>query len=135
MSETPSILVLLSVQLAMSSAIRKTHVFRSGGELYYKYHTTPCNHVEVSRKVKELYDDPCVTDNKNVFEYVLGGCQDSKLLNIRVFDDNIKCRVYRVQTAEAKANHVSNCPLCALGHDANHTKIFCKAHNRAKGNR
>lgn len=40
--------------------------------------------------VKKLYDDPCVTDNKNVFEYVLGGCQDPKLLNIRVFDDNVK---------------------------------------------
>ena len=112
--------------------------------------------------VKKLYDDPCVTDNKNVFEYVLGGCQDPKLLNIRVFDDNVKGRVYRAQTTEAKANHVSNCPLCALGHDANSTRIWtlkemdadhvlawshggatdesncqmlCKTNNRAKGNR
>ena len=132
------------------------------GELYDKYHTKPYNHTEVSKMVKKLYDDPCVTDNKNVFEYVLGGCQDPKLLNIRVFDDNVKGRVYRAQTTEAKANHVSNCPLCALGHDANSTRIWtlkemdadhvlawshggatdesncqmlCKTHNRAKGNR
>ncbi len=132
------------------------------GELYERFHTTPYNHVEVSQKVKQLYDDPCITDNKNVFEYVLGGCKDTKLLNVRVFDDNIKGRVYRKQTDEAKKKHKSNCPLCAIGHDANKTKIWtlkemdadhvkawskggatdekncqmlCKTHNRAKGNK
>lgn len=72
------------------------------GELYERYHTTPYDHIVVSKKVKELYDDPCIKDNKNVFEYVLGGCKDTKLLNVRVFDDNIKGRVYRKQTDEAK---------------------------------
>lgn len=132
------------------------------GKLYERFHTTPYNHVELSEKVRKLYDDPCVKDNKNVFEYVLGGCKDTKLLNVRVFDDNIKGRVYRKQTKEAKKNHVSNCPLCALGHDANKNKIWllkemdadhveawskggatdesncqmlCKTHNRAKGNK
>ena len=132
------------------------------GELYERYHTTPYNHMEVSEKVKQLYDDPCVKDNKNVFEYVLGGCKDTKLLNIRVFDDNTKGRVYRRQTEESKKKHRSNCPLCAIGNDANKDKIWalkemdadhvlawskggatdesncqmlCKTHNRAKGNR
>ena len=132
------------------------------GELYERYHTTPYNHTEVSEKVKKLYDDPCVKDNKNVFEYVLGGCKDTKLLNVRVFDDNIKGRVYRKQTEEAKKKGISNCPLCACGHDANKDKIWalkdmdadhvlawskggatdeancqmlCKTHNRAKGNK
>lgn len=131
------------------------------GELYERFHTTPYNHAEVSEKVRKLYDDPCVKDKKNVFEYVLGGCKDTKLLNVRVFDDNIKGRVYRRQTDEAKKRHVSNCPLCALGHDANRERIWklsemdadhvlawskggatdesncqmlCKTHNRAKGN-
>lgn len=36
------------------------------GKLYDKYHTKPYNHTEVSKMVKKLYDDPCVTDNKNV---------------------------------------------------------------------
>lgn len=132
------------------------------GELYEKYHTTPYDHIKVSQKVKELYNDPCVQDKKNVFEYVLGGCKDTKLLNVRVFDDNTKRRVYDRQTADAKKKHKSNCPLCAVGHDANKDKIWalkemdadhvkawskggatdesncemlCKTHNRAKGNR
>lgn len=132
------------------------------GELYEKYHNNPYDHVEVSKKVKKLYNDPCVKDNKNVFEYVLGGCKDTKLLNVRVFDENTKTRVYIRQTDEAKEKHVSNCPLCAIGHDANKEKIWtqkemdadhvlawskggatdesncqmlCKTHNRAKGNR
>lgn len=132
------------------------------GELYEKYHNNPYDHVEVPKKVKELYNDPCVKDNKNVFEYVLGGCKDTKLLNVRVFDENTKTRVYIRQTDEAKEKHVSNCPLCAIGHDANKEKIWtqkemdadhvlawskggatdesncqmlCKTHNRAKGNR
>lgn len=132
------------------------------GELYEKYHNNPYDHVEVSKKVKELYNDPCVKDNKNVFEYVLGGCKDTKLLNVRVFDENTKTRVYARQTHEAKEKHISNCPLCAIGHDANKEKIWtqkemdadhvlawskggatdesncqmlCKTHNRAKGNR
>ena len=132
------------------------------GELYEKYHNHPYDHVEVSKKVKELYNDPCVKDNKNVFEYVLGGCKDTKLLNVRVFDENTKTRVYIRQTDEAKEKHISNCPLCAIGHDANKEKIWtqkerdadhvlawskggatdesncqmlCKTHNRAKGNR
>ena len=132
------------------------------GELYEKYHNNPYDHVEVSKKVKELYNDPCVKDNKNVFEYVLGGCKDTKLLNVRVFDENTKTRVYNRQTDEAKEKHISNCPLCAIGHDINKEKIWtqkemdadhvlawsnggatdesncqmlCKTHNRAKGNR
>lgn len=132
------------------------------GRLYDTYHATPYNHVEVAEKVRALCDDPCVQDKKKVFEYVLGGCKDSKLLNVRVFDENVKGRVYRRQTKEAKAKHVSNCPLCAMGHDANRTRIWtlkemdadhvlawskggstdesncqmlCKTHNRAKGNR
>ena len=132
------------------------------GELYERFHTIPYNHVEVSNKARKLYDDPCVTDKKNVFEYVLGGCKDHKLLNVRIFDDNIKGRVYRKQTEEAKKKHVSNCPLCACGEGSNKDKIWalkemdadhvlawckggatdesncqmlCKTHNRAKGNR
>ena len=132
------------------------------GDLYERFHTIPYDHAEVFNKVEKLYNDPCVQDKKNVFEYVLGNCQDTKLLNVRVFDDNIKRRVYNQQTAEAKEKHISNCPLCAVGHEANKEKIWslnemdadhvlawskggstderncqmlCKTHNRAKGNR
>ena len=132
------------------------------GELYDRFHHKPYNHTEVSQRVKDLLCDPCVKDRKNVFEYVLGGCSDTKLLNIRVFEESTKRRVYERQTQEAKAAGTSNCPLCAIGHDANKQKIWklaemdadhvkawskggatdesncqllCKTHNRAKGNK
>ncbi|MGM9674535.1 MAG: adenine-specific methyltransferase EcoRI family protein, partial [Bacteroidaceae bacterium] len=132
------------------------------GELYDRFHNNPYNHIEVSQKVRDLLCDPCVGDRKNVFEYVLGGSGDTKLLNIRVFEESTKHRVYDRQTKEAKASGISNCPLCAIGHDANRQRIWkltdmdadhvrawskggateesncqmlCRTHNRAKGNR
>lgn len=81
---------------------------------------------------------------------------------IEYFDEATRKSVYSIQTAVAVAKVESNCPLCALGHDANKGKIWklaemdtdhvaawskggateaqnckmlCKTHNRAKGNR
>ena len=132
------------------------------GELYDRFHNNPYNHTQVSQILKDLISDPYVQDHKNIFEYVLGGCCDTKLLNIRVFEEPTKRRVYEKQTAKAKAAGISNCPLCAIGHDANKRKIWklvemdadhvkawskggatnesncqmlCKTHNRAKGNK
>ena len=93
------------------------------GELYNRFHNNSYNHTEVSQKVKDLLCDQCVQDHKNIFEYVLGGCEDTKLLNIRVFEEPTKRRVYERQTQEAKAAGVSNC------------QMLCKTHNRAKGNK
>lgn len=132
------------------------------GRLYETYKKTPYSPQEVSGKVKTLYADPYVKNRKGIFEYILGGSTDTKLLEVRVFDDATKKSVYMVQTKEAEQNSVSNCPLCAIGHDSNKTKIWnlsemdadhvtawskggatetkncqmlCKTHNRAKGNR
>ena len=132
------------------------------GRLYEAYHQTPYDPAKVSRKVHELYGDPYVTNRKGIFEYVLGGSQDTRLLNIRVFDDATKKTVYARQSQAAKAKEESNCPLCALGHDANKKRIWsfnemdadhitawskggasdakncqmlCRTHNQAKGNR
>jgi len=132
------------------------------GELYERFHNTPYDPVEVAQKVRELYESFYVKEKKGIYEYILDGCQNTKLLNIRVFDDPTKKAVYAQQTAVAKEKGESNCPLCAIGHDANHTKIWdlkdmdadhvtawskggatdisncqmlCKTHNRAKGNR
>lgn len=132
------------------------------GRLYREYHLYPYNPQEVSEKVHKLYADFYVKNRRGIFEYILGGCVDQKLLDIRVFDDATKKQVYERQTAEAKAKGESNCPLCAIGHEANRTKIYqlsemdadhvsawskggatsedncqmlCKTHNRAKGNR
>lgn len=132
------------------------------GQLYEKYHNTPYNPDKVSKEVQELYGDPYVTNRRGIFEYILGGSVDTRLLNVRVFDDAIKKSVYEIQTTEAEANGLSNCPLCAVGHDANKARIWkfsemdadhvaawskggatdinncqmlCKTHNQAKGNK
>ena len=132
------------------------------GELYEKYHQKGYNPEEVVAKVKELYESFYVKEKKGIYEYILGGCQESRLLNVRVFDEPTKKTVYGQQTAAAEAEGISNCPLCAIGHDANRTRIWkllemdadhvtawskggetdiancqmlCKTHNRAKGNR
>jgi 5-methylcytosine-specific restriction endonuclease McrA len=132
------------------------------GRLYETYHHTAYNPAKVSQELKKLYGDPYVKNRRGIFEYILGGSTDTKLLDVRVFDDAAKKSVYATQTAQAAASAQSNCPLCALGHDANKNKIWklaemdadhvaawskggatelkncqmlCKTHNRAKGNR
>ena len=132
------------------------------GRLYDSYHKTAYNPSKVSEKVQELYNDPFIKNHKGIFEYILGGEKDTKLLDVRIFDEAVKRRVYNKQTAEAKTKGISNCPLCAVGHEANKDKIYalnemdadhvsawskggatteencqmlCKTHNRAKGNR
>lgn len=135
---------------------------REWSRLYREYHKNAYSKDKVAERVNALLDDSQVGDKKGIFEYVLGGEVDSRLLNIRVFDKKTIKAVYRKQTVEAEAQGVSNCPLCAIGHDANAKRIYkesemdadhvtawskggstdaencqmlCKTHNRAKGNR
>lgn len=132
------------------------------GELYERFHNQAYNHSELSAKVYELMHDDFITNRRGIFEYVLGGCKDTKLLNVRLFDKPTMRKVYDQQTSQAKAEGVSNCPLCAIGHDTNRQRIWkieemdadhvaawskggstdisncqmlCKTHNRAKGNK
>ncbi|MFA4905182.1 MAG: DUF262 domain-containing protein [Candidatus Margulisiibacteriota bacterium] len=132
------------------------------GRLYEEYHEKAYNPVKVSAEVRKLYADPYVKNHRGVYEYILGGSTDTKMLEVRVFDEAIKRAVYAKQTAVAEKKKKSNCPHCAVGHDANKSKIWgydemdadhvtawskggktsvnncqmlCKTHNRAKGNR
>lgn len=132
------------------------------GSLYEKYHCRAYNPSEVSQKVNELLSDIYVTDKKGIYEFILGGCLDYKLLYIRVFSEPDKKSVYNKQTQLAQSTGTSNCLLCAIGNDNNKNKIWkysemdadhvtawskggatviencqmlCKTHNRAKGNR
>lgn len=132
------------------------------GELYEKYHHNAYDPQAVSVLVQELLADFYVKDNKGIYEYILGGCTDKKLLNVRVFDEPTKKSVYLTQTNAVRGKGISNCPLCAMGSDSNHARIWkqsemdadhvtawsnggatdigncqmlCKTHNRAKGNR
>src|SRR6185503_13605243 len=92
--------------------------------LYEQYHLKSYDPAKVSAEVKRLYGDPYVKNRRGVFEYILGDLQDSKLLDVRVFDEATKKSVYAKQTEAAEAKSRSNCPLCAVGHDANKSKIY-----------
>lgn len=132
------------------------------GRLYEQYHKKPYDPKNVSAEKIKLYADPYVKNRKGIFEFILGGLKDTKLLDVRVFDEATKKSTYTAQSATAKLKGVSNCPLCEIGHDANKTKIWsvaemdadhvaawskggatvssncqmlCKTHNKAKGNR
>lgn len=132
------------------------------GRLYETYHKKLYDSKEISKKIQKLYGDPYVKNRKGIFEFILGGSIDTKLLEVRVFDDAIKKLVYKEQTIKAEKKKESNCPYCAVGHNVNKEKIWslnemdadhvtawskggkttikncqmlCKTHNRAKGNR
>lgn len=94
------------------------------GELYDKYHNQSYKHSELNAKVRELRSDDRINAHQNVYEYVLGGCEDDTLLNIRVFDKTQKTILYNRQTEEAKIKHISNCPDCVLEGKANKEKIW-----------
>jgi hypothetical protein len=132
------------------------------GRLYEEHHGKSYDPKKMSDEVKKLTTDPFVRRRKGIFEFLLGGLVDTKLLDVRVFDTAVKQATYSKQTQSAEAKSESNCPLCAVGHDANKTRIYkfgemdadhvaawskgggssaencqmlCITHNRAKGNR
>lgn len=133
------------------------------GDLYEKYHKVGYDKAKFNERITGLLADEQVTAKRGIIEYVLGGEEDLKLLNIRVFDGKTKTTVYERQTKEAKAKHISNCPECARDKKGpNHDRIYkkaemdadhvtawskggatdiknctmlCKFHNRSKGNR
>ena len=132
------------------------------GRLYDAYHQNDYDQTAVSQELRRLYEDFSVKDKKGIYEYILGGSSDKRLLNVRVFDEPTKKTVYARQTNTAKESEVSNCSVCASVENANQAKIWdykdmdadhvtawsrggstdidncemlCKSHNRAKGNR
>lgn len=132
------------------------------GRLYATYHKKAYDPKKVWEDVMKLYGDPFVKNRKGVFEFILGGSVDTKLLDLRVFEEATKRAVYANQKTAAEKKGISNCSHCAIGVEANKTKIWsigdmdadhvsawskggatdikncemlCKTHNRAKGNR
>lgn len=132
------------------------------GRLYEDYHHKAFNPSKVSERIQALYGDAYIKSRKGIWEYVLGGEEDTKLIEVRVFDEPTKKSVYAKQNAEAQRKEISNCPLCAIGNITNKSRIWkldemdadhvaawskggvtsvencqmlCKTHNRAKGNK
>jgi len=94
------------------------------GELYETYRKKPYDPQKVSEQLKELYADPYVKNRRGVFEFILGDSIDTRLLEVRVFDEATKKSTYSTQTTEAENKGISNCSFCAIGHDSNKTKIW-----------
>lgn len=132
------------------------------GRLYEEHHGKSYNPKQISEDVKKLAADDFVKGRRGIFEFLLGGSVDTKLLEVRVFETPVKRAAYARQTQAAQSKGVSNCPLCAVGHSANKGRIYkfdemdadhvsawskggessakncqmlCVTHNRAKGNR
>ena len=132
------------------------------GRLYVEHHGKSYDPKKMSDEVKRLAANDYVESRKGIFEFLLGGLVDTKLLNVRVFDTKVKRVAYAKQTQAAEGKGESNCPLCAIGHGANKSRIYkfeemdadhvsawskggessakncqmlCITHNRAKGNR
>lgn len=147
---------------SLFSGVEKEMCGLEWGRLYETYHKKAYDPSALWKRVQELYADPYVKSRKGIFEYLLGGCEDTKLLDVRVFDDATKKSIYKQQRADAEARGISNCPLCAVGNNSNNIKIWelkdmdadhvsawskggatekqncqmlCKTHNRVKGNK
>jgi hypothetical protein len=132
------------------------------GRLYEAYSKTEYDSSIITSEVDKLYGDEHVENRKGIFEYVLGGMTDKKLLHVRFFSEAVKKVAYARQLEQAKASGESNCSYCAIGHESNSDKLWkiadmdadhvsawskggatdaqncemlCKSHNRAKGNR
>lgn len=132
------------------------------GRLYETYHGESYDPGKMSAAVQKLAADDYITNLKGIFEYLLSGSTDKKLLAVRVFDEKTRRVAYNKQAQKAQAKGKSNCPLCAVGENANKGRIYkpdemdadhvsawsksgdssakncqmlCITHNRAKGNR
>lgn len=132
------------------------------GRLYEEFGSRPYDGEAMRVRADELLADEAVENKRGVYEYLLGGEEDARLLNVRLFDKRMADKAYKRQTAAAKEAGVSNCPDCAASDtsrsttvhprknmDADHVTpwslggetsednlvMLCGYHNRLKGNR
>lgn len=132
------------------------------GPLHNAYKNASFDPAKLEERVAALMADVGVKGKRGIYEFLLGGETDTRLLEVRIFDDKTKLAAYGRQTSKAEATGISNCPTCALGSNNNATRIYdlsemdadhvtawskggasdldncemlCVTHNRAKGNR
>lgn len=132
------------------------------GEWYEKYRNTSYDPKVVDARVQELYEDASVRNRKGIYGFVLGGEVDTRLLEVRFFEESTKKAAYKTQTDKAKAAGTSNCTSCVAANNANKAKIWaykdmdadhvtawskggstsasncemlCRHHNQSKGNK
>ena len=74
------------------------------GIFYNKYHTRRYDKDALRTDTKRLMDDYEVQRKQNIYEYLLGGQKETKLLNLRAFDEPTKRAQYESQRGI--------CPMC-----------------------
>lgn len=132
------------------------------GPLYNKHKESKLDPAALEGRIAHLMTDVDVHNKRGIYEYVIGGESDTRLLDVRVFDEKTKLAAYGKQTKAAQASDSSNCPMCACGTNSNSNRIYdisemdadhvtawsnggstklsncemlCVPHNRSKGNR
>nr|WP_254616388.1 DUF262 domain-containing protein [Pseudomonas koreensis] len=132
------------------------------GALHRTYKSTTLDPIKLEERVSDLMSDTDVKRKVGIYEFVLGGESDTKLIEVRVFDEKTKLAAYGGQTKAAMAAGTSNCPMCTAGGNNNAQRIYeftemdadhvtawskggstdisncemlCTSHNRSKGNR
>lgn len=132
------------------------------GPLYNKYKSAGLDPIKLEERAAALIADTDIKNKTGIYEFLLGGETETKLLNVRVFDEKTKLAAYGQQTSAAETAGTSNCPMCASGSNSNATRIYelsemdadhvtawskggatdlancemlCVPHNRSKGNR
>ena len=73
------------------------------GRLYADYHANAYDPDGLKLAIDRLFDDDAVTNPCGIYEYVLSGCAETKLLQIRLFDAKTKRKAYARQTEAALA--------------------------------
>ena len=74
------------------------------GLLYNKYHTKTYDKAVLKADLQRLLDDYEVQKKANIYEFLLGGQKDLKLLSLRSFDEPTKRAQYAAQNGI--------CPMC-----------------------
>lgn len=132
------------------------------GPLYNQYKNASLDPIKLEDRVSTLMADIDVKNKRGIYEFLLAGEVDTKLLDVRVFDEKTKLAAYGQQTKVAEAAGISNCPMCAGGSNNNASRVYelsemdadhvtawskngvsdlsncemlCVPHNRSKGNR
>ena len=112
------------------------------GRFYNEYKDTPINYDAIEKRIQELIADEDVQKQRGIYEYILTG--DERHLNIRVFSQAVKQRVYERQgrkcaydgkpypLSEMDADHIKPWSEGGKTEESN-CQILHKKYNKQKG--
>lgn len=115
------------------------------GILYNKYKDNSYDPATLEKRIEELIDDDEVQKNKGIYEFLLGGETEQKLLSLRQFPDKMARRIYQYQQGicpmcgssktykfeEMEADHIIPWSQGGKTEESN-CQMLCKHHNRTK---